>query len=119
MLGGASPEPLPAEVQRMVEAVHQQAKLLGPVRFEWVYDGKTVWVVQFHRGQTNSLENAVVDGEAELWQKFDPSDGLPALRECLARLPDNSGLILTKRIGLTSHIADVIRRAGRPARVQS
>ena len=119
MLGGASPQSLPVHVKKMVEDIHQQAKLLGPVRFEWVFDGKIVWVVQFHRGQTDSLDNAVVAGEADRWQKFDPSEGLTALREFLAKLPDNSGLILTKRIGLTSHIADVIRKAGRPARVQS
>ena len=119
MLGGVSPQSLPSHVRQMVEAIHQQTTLLGPVRFEWVFDGKIVWVVQFHRGQTNSLDDAVVAGEAEHWHEFDPSDGLPALREFLAELPDNAGLVLTRRIGLTSHLADVIRRAGRPAHVHS
>lgn len=117
MLGDIDPQGLPLEIAEMVSAIHVRSEVLGPVRFEWVFDGKMVWVVQFHRGQTASSEDVVVAGEADAWEHFDPSLGLPALRSFLLGLSAGVGVNLTRRIGLTSHIADVIRKAGRPARV--
>ena len=117
MLGDVDPQRLPLEIEDMVKAIHARSEILGPVRFEWVFDGQMVWVVQFHRGQTASSEAVIVAGEADAWATFDPSQGLPALRSFLLGLPHEVGISLTRRIGLTSHIADVIRKAGRPARV--
>lgn len=44
--------------------------------------------------------------------------GLPALREMIARLPLNTGILLNGRIGVTSHLADVLRKARIPARMK-
>ncbi len=120
MLGEALPEILPPDVSAAVTDVHAQlTALLGPVRIEWVYDGIAVWVVQLHVGATGTTAATIVEGEAERWISFDVTLGLSALRDLIAAAPAGAGIELTGRIGLTSHIADVLRRAGRPARVET
>jgi hypothetical protein len=120
MRGSASPEVLPQKVCQDVTILFDRAKrLFGPVRFEWVHDGHQAWIVQLHRGQTRSTAEAIVPGEAARWVRFDTKEGLEALRILLSGLSKNSGLLLSGDIGLTSHIADVIRRAGLPARIES
>src|SRR5262249_50805753 len=45
MKGTSPPEVLPDDVVQEVEALHRRASsLLGPVRFEWVFDGRLLWV---------------------------------------------------------------------------
>ena len=46
---------------------------------------------------------------------FRGCQGLQKLRELLERLQAREGVQLSRRVGLTSHIADVIRKAGIPA----
>ncbi len=117
MLGLSLPEQLPESVQAdVLTTFNFLREKLGPVRFEWVHDGEKVWVVQLHRGATQSMEGVLVPGEAEVWNHFDVSAGLNALRDVLDTLEDNEGIILVGEIGLTSHIADVVRKAGKPAR---
>jgi hypothetical protein len=117
MLGITLPEQLPETVRKDVLAtfscLHEQ---LGAVRFEWVHDGKMVWIVQLHRGATQSTQGVLVPGEAEIWNYFYVSTGLNALRDVLDTLHENEGIVLVGEIGLTSHIADIVRKAGKPAR---
>jgi hypothetical protein len=117
MLGAMLPERLPdtvvADVLKIFDYLSER---LGPVRMEWVHDGDKVWVVQLHRGATQSTEGILVPGEAKVWHRFYVSAGLNALREALATLHENEGIVLVGEIGLTSHIADVVRKAGKPAR---
>ncbi|ACC74065.1 hypothetical protein Bphy_4975 [Paraburkholderia phymatum STM815] len=51
-----------------------------------------------------------------VWNRFYVSTGLNALRSALETLPESEGIVLVGEIGLTSHIADVVRKAGKPAR---
>jgi hypothetical protein len=120
MLGRTLPEKIPSPIAADVRALfaHAQAAL-GPVRLEWVHDGRRAWVVQLHRGATESSQTQITGGEASRWIAFEPSQGLEALRAQLAELPEDSGLLLKGRVGLTSHIADVIRKARVPARMES
>jgi len=119
MLGEEAPVPLPAAILRDVSAMHARLVVhLGPVRTEWVHDGTTAWVVQLHVGSTESNQAAVVAGDAETWVDFDVVDGLPALRGLLATVPAGAGVILHGEFGLTSHIADVLRRWGGPSRMR-
>jgi hypothetical protein len=113
MLGSSPPETLPTDVR---SAVSEVAHSISPSRFEWVYDGKEVWVVQLHSGASVSTAEAIVPGEAEKWIEVATTD-LGALRTALANVPDGHGVILRGRFGLTSHIADVVRKAGHPARI--
>lgn len=119
MLGVTLPETLPAQVESDVRALHAElAKQLGPVRIEWVHDGTRPWIVQLHVGATDTSEVAIVPGDAAHWTVFDVSKGLNALRDLLATLPADGGIILQGEIGLTSHIADVVRKWGQPARME-
>lgn len=113
MAGRALPEAIDKRVMGAVAAV---AEIAGKCRFEWVYDGKKVWVVQLHSGVSCSTSSAVVPGEAEEWVEV-ATDDLAQLRTELAGLPEGAGVLLKGEFGLTSHIADVVRKAGRPAKM--
>jgi hypothetical protein len=119
MQGKALPEALPSKIAADVRALFNHAKAaLGPVRLEWVHDGKRAWVVQLHRGATETNGTHITAGDATHWISFEPRRGLEALRQQLSELPADAGLILKGKIGLTSHIADVIRKAKVPARME-
>lgn len=119
MLGNAKAKPLPPNVLEDVERLHQDAKQIGPVRFEWVHDRSRAWIVQLHRGATISTTSVLVPGPVERWSSFDPSQGLEALRGFLAERAPGDGIELIGEVGLTSHIADVIRKANVPARTRA
>jgi hypothetical protein len=119
MMGRKTPEKIPSPIIADVQALFEHAKAaLGPVRFEWVHDGSRAWVVQLHKGATDSAATTIVPGEAGRWEVFQVSRGLEALRSFLDQLPVDVGLCVEGEIGLTSHIADLIRKARRPARIQ-
>lgn len=118
MLGRDLPKELPPLVIEQVQGVFETlSELLGPVRFEWVHDGKQLWVVQLHRGSTVTSQTVLVPGEPTEWKTFEAGDGLEALRTFLERLPDTAGVLVAGDIGLTSHLADLIRKAKRPAKL--
>lgn len=118
MKGVALPEVLPPRVIRAVEKLYDRASVqLGPVRIEWVFDGDSAWIVQLHRGATTTKAEVLVPGEAARWRRFEVSKGLEALRKELSALDPDEGIVLIGQIGLTSHIADVIRKVNKPARL--
>jgi hypothetical protein len=120
MQGTAPPEVLPTKIRNDVKRLYMRAaRRLGAVRFEWVHDGKQPWIVQLHRGMTTSTDSVIVPGEANQWRSFEVSRGLEELRTELESLIEGQGLVLKGQVGLTSHIADVIRKAGRPARISA
>jgi hypothetical protein len=118
MVGASPPVTLPREVIRDVEVFmeHASAKL-GSVRMEWAHDGREVWVLQLHLAGEGAQDGAIVQGEAERWRPYDPRDGLEALR-ALIELATRSGegIIVTGQVGITSHVGDLLRKAGIPAR---
>jgi hypothetical protein len=118
MLGTHLPEALPADIVADVqEAMKMLTKTFGPVRTEWVHDGSRVWIVQLHRGAALGTESVLVPGERAHWIGFDASKGLEALRALLASLDGESGVEIVGAIGLTSHMADLVRKSGIPTRV--
>jgi hypothetical protein len=118
MLGTSTPEKLPEIVLSDVKALYYRAKnSLGPIRFEWVHDGEHAWIVQLHVGATRSSEDLITDIAATQWQDFDVSKGLENLRTVVSKLPADTGIILSQRVGLTSHFADVLRRANIAAKM--
>jgi hypothetical protein len=118
MLGQALRQPLPRSITNDIMDVYRRLETaLGPVKFEWVHDGETLWVVQLHRGRTESTEAVLVPGEASVWVPFEASRGLSALRVALAALPPEAGITMIGEVGLTSHLADLVRKVGRPARI--
>lgn len=118
MLGRDRPEALPESVISEVKGTYEHIRArLGPVRFEWVHDGDSAWIVQLHRGQTNSSTTILVPGDAVNWREFDPTEGLESLRTFLATLRDGEGVKILGDVGLTSHLADVVRKAKHPAKI--
>ncbi len=120
MLGQAKGK-LPAEVVAAVTVIHDSLKTqLGPVRFEWVYDGAKVWVVQLHRGMTLSSEGVICPGDPARFHDFAVENGLEKLRELIEKvLTTHEGIILIGDVGVTSHFGDVLRKAKIPSRIQS
>lgn len=120
MLGLQLPEMLPSFVVENVTAIYSVlASRLGPVRFEWVHDGDVVWIVQLHCGATSSTADVIVPGQADAWVEFQTSAGLETLRQILVTMPEGHGVMVIGRVGLTSHVADLLRKANRPAKVKS
>lgn len=120
MTGKVQPTDLPPSVRADIENLNRRLTLaLGPVRFEWVHDGRTAWCVQLHQGRSVSTSRVIVSGTTEEWLDFDVSRGLPALRKLLSEIPPGTGILVQGEVGLTSHIADVLRKEGRPARLAS
>jgi hypothetical protein len=118
MLGLVHPEPLPATVTSEVGVVHERlSAALGPVRLEWVYDGRSVWIVQLHLGATQTVGSTLVPGEPGSWVEFRVDEGIERLRDRLEALPSDTGILLVGQVGVTSHIADLVRRLGAPARL--
>ena len=91
--------------------------VIGSARFEWVHDGQRVWIVQLHKGGTDSSASTLVPGEASEWVVFKASRGLEELRDFLAVLPAEVGVRIEGDVGLTSYFADLLRKNKRPARI--
>lgn len=119
MVGRMAPETLPLEVVRAVEALFEVAKAkLGPVRMEWVFDGQVVWVVQLHRGATESSSEIIVPGEAPQFHRFDVTEGIEPFRALAADVKDKGGgITLIGNVGVTSHFGDILRRLNIPSRI--
>lgn len=120
MLGEARRQTLPTEVLAdFTAAAVMFEEVFGHVRTEWVHDGDHVWIVQMHRGATVSTGQTLVPGEANDWLTFDVEEGLEALRKMIATLSPDTGIRLRGGVGMTSHVADLVRKAGRPTRIEA
>lgn len=118
MLGERVGASLPEAVIRDVKALDRRLRsALGPVRFEWVHDGTRAWCVQLHVGVSVSDGEILVPGEVVDWAEFDAADGLAALRELISRVGDGQGILVKGDVGLTSHVADILRKAGVASRL--
>jgi hypothetical protein len=117
MLGVAPPEALPDSILDDITSQYDElSRHLGAVRFEWVHDGSSPWLVQLHRGATGSSGSVIVPGDADHWVPFKVTQGLEALRTLVENLPKNSGIELVGEVGLTSHFADLVRKVAVPTR---
>jgi hypothetical protein len=117
MLGERAPEPLPPDVRSGVaRTCADLAALIGPLRLEWVADETTIWVLQLN--QLTTAQRSSPDPAAGSWIEFDPDDGLDRLRELIVDALDRgSGIRVTRPVGLTSHVGDLLRQAGVPATI--
>lgn len=118
MLGTKAPQPLPPSVSADIAELYRRTSvILGPCRFEWVHDGQAAWIVQLHSGTTESLADIVVPGRPGAWTVFDASLGLEALRALLRTLPEDVGVEVRGEVGMTSHLADLLRKSKTPSRL--
>lgn len=120
MVGKRSPESLPEHVLDAVMALWEQAyQVLGPTRFEWVYDRYDMaWVVQLHRGGTDSTGDIIVPGDADEWVTYSTEEvSIAQFRDIAPQAArDGIGIILQTDGGLTNHYADQLRRNNVPSR---
>ena len=121
MLGKAMTEALPNEVQVALRTEYKKAyDCLGDVRFEWAYDGVQVWILQLHVGRSISSGRTIVPGEPDMWVDFEVEKGLEALRSIVAQIHNtNYGISVIGHVGMTSHVADVLRKSGIPSKMQN
>src|SRR5205085_4281978 len=100
MQGRRPPQPLPSRVVEAVRDTYERGiEAFGAVRFEWVYDGAAVWVVQLHRGTTGSLGRTIYPGEATFIHRFQVDEGLEALRSLIERIEPGEGIVLVGNVG--------------------
>lgn len=118
MQGSRNPDALPAQVIRDVRQLAERArKELGPVRMEFVHDGDKAWVVQLHLSSSVYRPGVINPGVPENgWFDFDPSLGLSRLNDLISRAQsEHRGVRVVAPVGITSHVGDLLRRAGIPA----
>ena len=117
MLGEQAPDALPPDVSDAVRTVVAGLSSgLGPVRTEWAFDGNSAWVLQLHRVR-DAGSVPLSRGTASSWVEFDPAEGLDILRDLLRRIEGRgTGVVVTRRVGVTSHVGDLLRKAGVAAR---
>ncbi len=118
---GVSDTNLPNYVKDAVRNIWEKAcAVFGPVRFEWCYDKTgTLWLVQFHIGQSVSIGNTIYPGESQRFEVFEVSRGLEVLRLLVERAKQESfGIVLKGNVGITSHFGDVLRRNQIPSRLE-
>ncbi len=77
-----------------------------------------VWLIQVQQETAVSSGQTIVPGETESEYDFDVSLGLSGLRELVELAKDRPiGIKLIGNVGMTSHIADVLRRYKVPSRI--
>lgn len=121
MGGEQPPEDLPDEVNDRVRELYKQVfEVFGPVRFEWVLDKDTTWILQLYRGKSQTSGRVIYPGEVNRYRHFDVSEGLESFRKLVAEVAEKAdeGIILEGRVGVTSHFGDLLRRARVPSRIQ-
>lgn len=121
MTGDVAVAELPSEIVSLVLKKYREIeKVLGDVRFEWAYDGQRVWILQLHMGATVSTSTVIYPGDFDQEVSFKPSDGLPVLRSLINDVvAPGQGIVVRGHIGVTSHVADVLRKAKIPSRIET
>lgn len=118
---GGLPEYILNKVAEVNAKIRSYAHILGDrVSFEWVYDGERVWVVQLNQLQENTSfdECVIVDGVVESFVDFDTKKGLEALRSLIKDVKNrNIGVRLIGKVGITSHLGDLLRQGNIPSRI--
>lgn len=119
MLGGAAPVPLPDSLRAELTQLHGSLlRDFGGIRLEWVFDGEQPWVVQLQQEVAKSAGTVIVNGDFTDEIPFRAEDGLEQLRTLTASLHGKAIAIrLVGNVGITSHMADILRRAQIPSRL--
>jgi hypothetical protein len=117
MVGTLAPVKLPTDLSRKLRDLHcRMHEDFGSIRREWVYDGDRVWILQLQQEAPKSAGSVIVDGNHEVTFRTDA--GLEELRALTQRLYGTDASIrLVGNIGITSHMADILRRANVPSRL--
>jgi hypothetical protein len=117
MLGEHSPSKLPRRIKQQLSEIHDRLnRILGPVRIEWAADSHKTWILQLQQEAASSIGNVIYPGKPETFWDFDVKDGLEKLRILTAKAQlQNAGIRLIGDVGMTSHLADVLRDSRVPS----
>ncbi len=120
MIGQAGVEELPDDIRAAVMRLFDSLSAhLGPVRMEWVYDGRAAWLVQLHRGATQTSGSTIYPGAAQRYHTFNVEQGINALRALISEVQGSGeGIVLLGNVGVTSHFGDLLRRARVPSHIK-
>jgi hypothetical protein len=119
MLGSAAPIELPEHLRWMLRELHDRIRHdFGSIRVEWVFDGERVWILQLQQEAATSAGTVIVEGDFSREVTFKTEAGLEELRVLTGRLMGTGSAVrLVGNVGVTSHMADVLRRANIPSRL--
>jgi hypothetical protein len=119
MLGATAPCKLPDSLTIRLRDLHECIRRdLGTVRIEWAFDGELVWLLQLQQEAPKSSGALIVDGDFSNEITFRAEAGLENLRSLVEQLAGSGAAVrLVGNIGMTSHMADVLRRANVPSRL--
>ncbi len=119
MLGSIAPANLPQPLQTKLKDLHDYLwHDFGGIRLEWVFDGDQLWIVQLQQEAAKSSGTVIVDGDFSSEVTFRAENGLEELRALTTRVQGTSTAIkLVGDVGITSHMADVLRRSSIPSRL--
>jgi hypothetical protein len=119
MLGQAQASVLDQDLLSRLEGLHDSLlPSLGSVRAEWVFDDHQIWILQLQQETARSSGRVIVSGKVDSEVEFDVKSGLVGLRELVTTIAGKSiGIKLLGEVGITSHIADVLRRNNIPSRI--
>ncbi|SKA70883.1 hypothetical protein [Desulfobaculum bizertense] len=119
MLGTQSPSKIPTAIKKNVLSVFSKlSSKITVSRFEWVYDGNRVWIVQLHTGAPVSSDKIIYPGTPSTFISFDVHDGLEKLRKVVLQAQKTQqGINLQGNVGMSSHMADILRKAQIPSKI--
>lgn len=115
--GQAIPSNIISDVRKQYDFLSNN---IGPVRFEWAHDGARVWILQLHTGRSSSYARFIFPGEPADWLQFEVGSPLSLLRDLVQYAQkNNSGIKVIGNVGMSSHVADVLRKAQIPSLIVS
>lgn len=125
---GAKYKELPSDVKKSVAELYKKiVKEIGPVKIEWVFDGKQTWCIQMHKTKhVQSDENIIVQSKNKktkyhnfsIDSEINTKEQLDELRK-LIKIIDTEfmGISLIGDIGVTSHFGDILRKENIPSKI--
>lgn len=119
MLGRQQPGGLPHDLIALVMQLHLDLNSkIGGLRAEWAFDGIDVWTLQLQPEAALSAGMTIVAGTPTHEVDFDLDEGLSGLKELVSIVANTTaGIRIRGGVGMTSHIADLLRRHRIPSRV--
>ena len=124
MVGGQKLQVIPQVVQSIIKKIYKQVyKNFGPVKLEWVYDGKKVWIVQVNQTEGTSKNNIIYEGDAIRYidiqiHKYIEENGYDSFLDHLHEIKDKGiGINIIGNIGKTGHIGEALIQNKIPSRI--
>lgn len=118
MDGTQAPDVLPVNIKIDVYNLYQSlSATFGTIKIEWAHDGDKVWLLQIHVVEEMPGGKTIYPGEFKEYLLFNSEQRLDHLRWLISNLPEGFGVVVQGNVGMSSHVADVLRKARVPSRL--